>query len=158
MMSRLYLRLVTCVFIFIISSSHFAQDSDTAGRDTAANSEAPAAFDVYIVQSGDTLFEIAQQFNTDVAALRSANNLAEGDQIQAGQSLLVPTGQNVYVEIYEVRPGDTLFGISKRYNTTVDNLKSMNEIADERHIVAGQRLLVPAVNECGPGSLYRGRQ
>lgn len=43
----------------------------------------------YVVQRGDTLFEIAQRFNTSVDAIRQANNLV-GNRIDVGQVLLIP--------------------------------------------------------------------
>lgn len=43
----------------------------------------------YVVQRGDTLFEIAQRFNTTVDAIRQANSLV-GNRIDVGQVLLIP--------------------------------------------------------------------
>ena len=43
----------------------------------------------YVVQRGDTLFEIAQRFNTTIEAIRQANNLV-GNRIDVGQVLLIP--------------------------------------------------------------------
>ena len=44
---------------------------------------------VYIVQPGDTLFGIAQQFGTTVAAIQNANGLT-GTRIEVNQSLIIP--------------------------------------------------------------------
>jgi len=43
----------------------------------------------YIVQSGDTLYEIANRFGTTVSALKEANNLTS-DMIRVGQVLNIP--------------------------------------------------------------------
>jgi LysM repeat protein len=43
----------------------------------------------YTVQSGDTLYEIAQMYGTTVSALKSANNLTS-DAILVGQVLSIP--------------------------------------------------------------------
>jgi len=43
-----------------------------------------------------------------------------------------------------VRPGDTLSWIAVRYHTTVARLVAMNHLADPDHIIAGERLLLPA--------------
>lgn len=43
---------------------------------------------------------------------------------------------------YQIRPGDTLIGIAKRHNTTVDALRKANGIAGHR-IIAGSNLTVP---------------
>ena len=47
------------------------------------------------------------------------------------------------LERYRVRPGDTLWEIAKRRDTTVKALRAINRLRSE-HIVAGQTLLVPA--------------
>jgi LysM repeat protein len=44
----------------------------------------------YIVQKGDSLIRIAQQFGVTVAQLVAANNIANADQIQEGQRLTIP--------------------------------------------------------------------
>lgn len=43
---------------------------------------------------------------------------------------------------YTVVKGDTLWGISKRYNTTVNNLVKLNDISDPDYIVVGQVLII----------------
>jgi LysM repeat protein len=45
---------------------------------------------IYIVHSGDTLSAIAKRFNSTVAAIVAANNLANADMIRPGQQLIIP--------------------------------------------------------------------
>ena len=52
-------------------------------------------------------------------------------------------GQRPELERYRVRPGDTLWEIAKRRDTTVKALREINKLRSEQ-IVAGQTLLVPA--------------
>ncbi len=51
---------------------------------------APGEGTTYTVQSGDTLFNIARRFNTTVAAIVQANNLASPDRLSVGQQLIIP--------------------------------------------------------------------
>jgi len=44
----------------------------------------------YIVQEGDTLYEIALRFNVSVEDLIEANHLENPDQLRVGQELLIP--------------------------------------------------------------------
>ena len=92
------------------------------------------------------LHSLAQRFNTTVEQLRADNSITTNQHLLAGQSLLVPTGQSAYVEVYTVEPGDTLFSIAKRFNTSVDAIKTLNDIGDERGLQAGQRIVVPSVD------------
>ena len=48
----------------------------------------------YIIQSGDTLSEIAQTFGVNISDLRSLNNIS-GDKIFAGQSIDIPDYGNI---------------------------------------------------------------
>jgi len=50
---------------------------------------------------------------------------------------------------YSVQPGETLHGISKKFNTTTDNLKSLNKIIDEK-IFIGSELTLPSSDKMFP--------
>lgn len=124
-----------------------AQDSGSDSNADAPGNVLPAAYDAYIVQAGDSLFSIAEEFDTTIADLRQINGIAEGETLFAGQNILLPTGASSFVEAYEVQPGDTLFGISKRFNTSIAIIQGLNDIGDSNHIEAGQTLIVPSLNE-----------
>ncbi|MDI6871454.1 MAG: LysM peptidoglycan-binding domain-containing protein [Bacillota bacterium] len=92
----------------------------------------------YTVQPGDTLFLIAQQFNTTLEELRRLNNI-QGDLIYPGQTLLVPTAG--IPQTYTVQPGDTLYFIAQRFGTTVAELRRLNNLTSDI-IYPGQVLRV----------------
>ena len=48
----------------------------------------------YLVQPGDTLFSIAKNYSTSVAAIRSANNMSETATLRSGQRLKIPAGSS----------------------------------------------------------------
>ena len=100
----------------------------------------------YIVKPGDTLYGIAQQLNTSVAALKNTNNL-NTNQISIGQILKVPQSGIVLPEtdnnfVYLVKPGDTLYSIARMYTTSVDDIKALNNISED-NLLVGQTLLIP---------------
>ncbi|MCK9518513.1 MAG: LysM peptidoglycan-binding domain-containing protein [Dehalococcoidia bacterium] len=57
---------------------------------TPTASPTPEGEQTYTVQSGDTLEEIAEQFGTDVATLQSLNPGVTAENLQAGETLVVP--------------------------------------------------------------------
>lgn len=56
----------------------------------ATPAPAPPAPVTYVVQAGDTLAAIAQQYDTSVAALQAANGIADPNNIRIGQVLVIP--------------------------------------------------------------------
>ena len=83
----------------------------------------------YIVKPGDTLYRIASLYNTSVNDLVKANNLTS-NILTIGQELIIPSNlvsEEDYV-VYEIRDGDTLYSIARRYNTKVDSIKAYNNL------------------------------
>ncbi len=104
----------------------------------------------YTIQRGDTLTSIARRYNTTVDELARLNNIQNPNRIYAGETLLIPTKNNSVSSgsddknntIYIVRKGDTLYGIAKRFNTTVSNIVNNNNIVNPNLIYPGQRLII----------------
>lgn len=97
---------------------------------------------VHVVQSGETLAGIAARYGTTVAAIVSANRLANANVIFAGQRLIIPSAPAA-PRYYTVRAGDTLFSIALRYGTTVAAITAANNIVNPNAISVGQTLLIP---------------
>lgn len=95
----------------------------------------------YTVQSGDTLSGIANKFGTTYQKLAEINGISNPNKIYAGQVLKI-SGTTSNTITYTVKHGDTLSGIAKKYNTTVDNLVSKNGIKDKNKIYVGQVLKI----------------
>ena len=102
--------------------------------------ESEATTNEYIVQKGDTLYGIANKFNTTVDNLKSINNLTT-DSLSIGQVLKLPS-TTASTNTYTVKSGDTLYGIANKYNTTVDTLKSLNNLTSNT-LSIGQVLKLP---------------
>ncbi len=97
----------------------------------------------YVVRSGDTLWLLAQRYNTTVDAIKSLNGLT-GNNLYIGQVLKIPTAGasgGSYFE-YVVRSGDTLWLLAQRYNTTVDAIKNLNGLSSN-DLSIGQILKIP---------------
>ena len=116
----------------------------------------------HLVQPGENLFRIAQQYGVDVNALAQANAISNTWQIFAGQTLVIPgqisavapldpvaetvpasTGAPVY---YTVQRGDQLTAIAQLYGLSPDQLAQLNGIVNPNLIYAGQQLIVGTDN------------
>lgn len=95
---------------------------------------------LYQVQSGDTLYRIAERFSVSVDMLAGLNQLQQPDILRVSQLLSVASF------VYEVEQGDTLFQISRRFGTTMSELIRANQRRPGLSpdvIYPGLRLVVP---------------
>lgn len=97
----------------------------------------------YTVREGNTLFGIAQFFQTTVAEILQYNNIQNPTLIYPGQELTIPAGSNM-ANYYIARPGDTLWSIAQRTGTTVAELARINGMTNPNLIYPGQAILVTA--------------
>lgn len=102
------------------------------------NTELPA--NTYVVKSGDSLYSIAKKYGISVDALKSANNKTT-NLLTIGEVLIIPTSNEV-IKTYTVKSGDTLYGIARTYNTTVEAIKSLNGL-NNNNLSIGMVLKLP---------------
>ncbi len=95
----------------------------------------------YTVKAGDSLWLISRRYGTTVDELKRLNGLTS-DLLNIGQVLKIPVSQSTsYIE-YTVRPGDSLWTISRRYGTTVDAIMKLNGLTSDV-LGIGQILRIP---------------
>ena len=99
--------------------------------------------EIYTVRRGDTPISIAGKFGVTLSALEDRNGLERGETIYAGDKLSIP-GAVMSGEFYVVRPGDTLFYISRRTGVPIRTLVGINRIKDPDLIYAGEHLKLSA--------------
>ena len=93
----------------------------------------------YTVQRGDTLWGLAQRYNTTISSIASLNNIQNPNLIYAGTTLrIIQNNNNSQNTYYTVQRGNTLWGLAQRYNTSVANLVRMNGIRNPNLIYPGQ--------------------
>ncbi len=116
-----------------------------------------AAFQPYTVRRGDTLSGVAAHFKVSRLDLASANKIKSTAHLRIGQVLMIPrvpvtalaSGRRATrassapsgPTVYRVRPGDTLYGIARQFDTTVASIKKLNQLVGDR-INPGDKLTV----------------
>lgn len=99
---------------------------------------------LYTIKKGDTLYQLANSYGTTVDAIKRLNNLTSSN-LSIGQQIYIPEGTTIgetdYV-VYQVNPGDTLYSISRVYNTTPDAIKSYNNLTSDI-LSIGQVIQIP---------------
>jgi membrane-bound lytic murein transglycosylase D len=139
---------------------------DSPGRRLRRGGRRP---NIHVVRRGDTLYALAQRLGTDVQTLAQANGMRAGDRLHAGQKLrlggsssfvadastgagtarsLPATGTQAQAAsdggrrmTYRVRRGDTLYGIARLLQVTVNELMGWNGMSGERSLKPGQTLV-----------------
>ena len=137
-----------------------ATEGGEAATDAGATTTSPDGEVTYTVQPGDTVGEIAQQFDVTITDIAAANELDNINNIKVGQALKIVAGAggeeatpadvdpasefdpDRYVT-YIVSYGQTLFSIAQWYGFTVDELAAYNGITDPAQIKAGEVLRIP---------------
>ena len=98
---------------------------------------------IYVVQYGDTLSEIAQEYGTTVATLASINNIQNVNLIYVGQIIKIPSSSyDMSHRLYVVKRGDTLWGISRRFGVSIAKIVMLNRIANPNLIYPGNVLRI----------------
>ncbi len=120
----------------------------------------------YVVQEGDNIFSIALRFGVTPEAIAANNDLADPNQLEVGQVLIIPlVGEQPTPEatataeatpapetIHLVLAGESLTSISLRYGVSVEAIAQRNGLAPPYTIFAGQELVIPSDGEApSPG-------
>ncbi|WP_034550939.1 LysM peptidoglycan-binding domain-containing protein [Carnobacterium funditum] len=132
--------------------------------DSTETDSTPTVSSSYQIKSGDSLWSIATSKNVSVANIKTWNNL-KSDIIYVGQKLSIkestptvqentPTGSNestkpTVTTNYQVKSGDTLWGIANAQKLTIANLKSLNNLKSDA-ITVGQNLIVQSISASEP--------
>lgn len=107
------------------------------------------------MKRGDTLDKIAKKNNTTIGVLLKLNKIKLQEPLYVGKKLKLPhaeanageaekpAGKKSKVYVYRVKKGDTLDKIAKRSNTSVSELRRMNQIRRADLLYVDQKLRLP---------------
>jgi len=114
---------------------------------------AHAKADQVIVKDGDTVWDLANQYQTSVKAIEDANPhvkkinssvdlIYAGQQLELSKNSTVSQTSAVDSDSYTVKSGDTLSQISERLHVSLADLVSWNHLSNPDQLVIGQQLIV----------------
>jgi len=103
--------------------------------------------DLYIVQEGETVYDVAQKNGIQLEYLKNYNNLKGDEPLYQGTRLLLRPGSakanngQQASRTHTVAPKEGLYAIAKKYNVTVGELKEWNKL-DSNDLRVGQEIIV----------------
>ncbi|MEX0660417.1 MAG: LysM peptidoglycan-binding domain-containing protein [Balneolaceae bacterium] len=125
MLKHLFPLFISAIVLLIIVPQ-FAQAQETG--------------DTHVVQSGETLFTIARQYDLPVGDIRRWNQLQD-DKLTPGAELKIGPPVRENATTHAVQQGETLFAISRQYDVTVAELQAWNGL-DDFNLSVGQELVI----------------
>ncbi|TCK98067.1 spore germination protein [Natranaerovirga hydrolytica] len=94
---------------------------------------------IYTVKQGDTLFDIAIDYDVNEDLLIDANRIENPENLVVGQTLVIP----LWGSYYFVEPGDTLEIISGKTGVSIEQLRYLNQLTDLDSLEIGTRIYLP---------------
>jgi spore germination protein len=94
---------------------------------------------IHVVQAGQSIFEIAQIYNSTVSAIVGANEIPNPNDLVVGQTMVIP----IVGSYYWVQSGDSLYSIARRFGINYQTLAQVNRIPATRPLPIGFKLYIP---------------
>jgi membrane-bound lytic murein transglycosylase D len=131
---------------------------------------------IHTVKKGESLASIARKYKTSTKAIKGMNGLGKGEKVNVGWTLKIPTKKG-YAPVtagrtspadstpaqktieYVVKPGDSLWKIAGRYNTTPKDLRTVNKLSSP-NLREGQVLMIlpgPGTHKAAKTKTYKVR-
>lgn len=132
------MRNIIVILVLFFGSSALAQPENAVTKTIEGKK-----YYVHTVEGGNTLYGIHKLYNTDLDKIIAANP-GLNDNLTIGQQVLIPISLDSpdHYQIHKVEAGETLYGISRKYECSVDDLKNLNPGIAEG-ISIGQEIRVP---------------
>ena len=119
----------------------------------------------YKAKRGETVVSIARKFKTSVSAIMTYNNISGRKKIKSGQRLVIPVQGSNYAKVkspqrtdnvniqtngelskYTVKKSDTLSSVARRFDTSVNEIKRLNNFKKRKTLKPGQVIMISSRN------------
>ena len=127
----------------------------------------------YTVVKGDSLWNIADKFDVKMHEIININKLQNITQLSVGQKLDIPASEKAIASnqgtktavtltqdekpkdiIHYVQKGDTLWGISRKYQVSLQSVTQANSLSESSRLTVGQKLVIPNVRNSSVSSRF----
>ncbi|GAA0330464.1 glycoside hydrolase family 18 protein [Bacillus carboniphilus] len=98
---------------------------------------------IHVVQYGDTLWKIANQYQVPINRLVEVNKLPSTNAIIPGLALYIPEASPTIIRHYQLKAGDMLWRIANQFQTTVQSILRENPNVNPTQLYIGQHISIP---------------
>lgn len=117
-----------------------AEDGSIAGVTADYSFKEPVTFTNYTVKSGDTISGISLKFHLkNISTIIAVNNIDNVRSLNAGKKLVIPSVDGLY---YKVKSGDSIEGVAKKYDVSVEDILDVNDL-ESSVLAVGANLFIP---------------
>ena len=118
-------------------------------RETALAQEELPGGPVYIVQDGDTLWDIAQRFGIPWEDLARENDISDPGQLSGGDELVIPGLEGVGRVLVTTRVplGENIRSFSRSYTIPQKTIIELNHLTSLGELYSGYDLVIPEINQ-----------
>lgn len=117
------------------------QSATLAANETIQKQSRSSQKKTYTVKAGDTWWDIARKYDTDVPTLTQWNKKQNNTLLQPGQTLVIWANEIQRKSVnYTIQDGDSLWGISRKFNVSVAQVREWNGLSDRTLLQPGQNL------------------
>ncbi|MBQ3352472.1 LysM peptidoglycan-binding domain-containing protein [Candidatus Saccharibacteria bacterium] len=126
--------------VLLQQNSQIPDDTGKLAKPIHVNlTDVPRGIFQYTIRTGESLDTVAARYGVSVDQLRWSNNLRTAD-VSEGQTILVPSVPGI---AYKVKAGDTVQSVAEKYNSTVTEIVSVNDLEKDQNLVPDSTILVP---------------
>ena len=100
---------------------------------------------IHVVRSGETLWAISNFYGVSISSIVRDNGLMSIDYIVPGFALYIPENRtSLYPRYYQIKEGDQLWMLAKRFQTSVEQILLANSGIDPYQLRVGKILVIPS--------------
>lgn len=100
-------------------------------------------YNIYTIQEGDTIENIASRYNVTPYILYQLNGLSPNYDLSVGDNIIVPNNNSSYFDYYTIKKGDSLYKIASKYDVDYNILALINGLELDDYIYPNQVIAVP---------------
>jgi LysM repeat protein len=109
---------------------------------------------IHILKSGETIYSLARDYGVKIEEILFLNGIEDARRVQVGQRIRIPDVSTMAVPInldpsappvkqHRAAKGETLFGIARQYNVSIQNLRKINRFSNNYVLKAGDIVKIP---------------